>query len=454
MRHFSKSILLATVALLGGLHTATASVAQLGDNQTASLPTYGWYASRGAGQQQNGEYKLQGLNNYSHDTITAYLKPGAKYELSGKAFASAAGKGVVGVILYDKNWTVLSDLTSPLPATLSDFHLDFTVPSNGINTVVYLAGDRKTSMTETVQNIQLQKVVDDKKLHYAPPKLVNPITIELGNGFTSNTLSKTQDYIIKLPKVKKIGSTYLIGGHNIVIVGGWITIPTTTDLSNTAPSRGIYIKDNTGIVHIEGVLIDGSGGAQSDGIDTMSPNTTLQVENVRVDGIYGFYDQFHADVIQTFGGVKDLRVDKLTGYSGYQGLQIDYDAGPTGSAEISRVNLVSTGTQIWSDPKQGINHNNGGTLIWLTPMDNCKANYPITFQDVYVQPRAVRNLGMSVWPPTNDAVCPSVVNADGSVSFPHLPVTGVVKNGAPPSGDYVPSGVAGVNYVSPGYIGQ
>ena len=37
------------------------------------------------------------------------------------------------------------------------------------------------------------------KLHWAPPTLDKPITIEIGQGFTSKNLKSDRDYIIKLP---------------------------------------------------------------------------------------------------------------------------------------------------------------------------------------------------------------------------------------------------------------
>jgi hypothetical protein len=185
----------------------------------------------------------------------------------------------------------------------------------------------------------------------------------------------------------------------------------------------------------------------SDGVDIAAPEATVQVENVRVEGIYGYNNQFHADVIQPFGGVRDLRVDKLTGYSGYQGLTIDHDHGAIGSAELYRVNLVATGAQVWGSA------NNGGYLLWLTPLSKCQPSYPVTLNNVYVKPRAT--LANAVWPPVGaQTACPALTTANDLVaSFPKLPVSGYVSKGLPPQGDFVPQGVAGLNYRSPGYLG-
>jgi hypothetical protein len=291
-------------------------------------------------------------------------------------------------------------------------------------------------------------------LRFAPPPLDHPVTLKLGAGSTYNQLADGQDYLVVMAPVKKVGSTTLVGGRNIVLIGGHVTLPVLMkapgrpDLSNGAISRGIYIKNNRGIVHIEGLLVDASGGGMSDGIAIASPESTVQIGNVRIDGVFGFNHQFHADVVQPFGGVKRLRIDKLTGYSAYQGLTIGQDLGPIGSAEISRVNLVCIHPQI-NGPE-----NNGGYMLWFTShRGGADTTYPLMLDEVYIQPRKGQPLGKSVWPPPEFEPCPAVLSADGSgATWPSLPkVKGGVKKGLPPQGDFVPSGVAGLNYVSPGY---
>lgn len=168
---------------------------------------------------------------------------------------------------------------------------------------------------------------------------------------------------------------------------------------------------------------------------------------MRIDGVYGFHNQFHAHVIKPFGGVAGLRVDKLTGYSGYQGLTLDTELGPIGFADLSRVNLVAIRKQVWGPG------NNGGQMLWLTREPSCRETYPIRFSEVYVQPRAGTSLGKAVWPmATGGTSCPAKdLTGDAEVSFPTLPIDGDVQRGLPTRGDFVPEGVAGVGYVSPGY---
>jgi dihydropteroate synthase len=71
------------------------------------------------------------------------------------------------------------------------------------------------------------------KLRYAPPALVNPQTILLGTGATTTTMDPTRDYIIQLPKEKKTGYTYLIGGRNIVLIGSCTNATGPTDRAAT-----------------------------------------------------------------------------------------------------------------------------------------------------------------------------------------------------------------------------
>jgi hypothetical protein len=58
-----------------------------------------------------------------------------------------------------------------------------------------------------------------------------------------------------------------------------------------------------------------------------------------------------------------------------------------------------------------------------------------------------------VWPQSNAALaCPETGAA--LASWPALPVSGGVEAGAPPGGSFVPAGVAGLGYRSPGYAGS
>lgn len=279
-------------------------------------------------------------------------------------------------------------------------------------------------------------------LRWAPPPLVEPKTITLGTGYTHTALATNRDYIIKLPTTKKVGGTWIDGGRNVVIVGGYITVPKTNFSAATNEATALSIKGVTGTVHVEGVLIDGSGGGEFDAVTINAPEATIQLENLRIVGVHGCNEKIHADVVQPWGGVKDLRIDRLTGRSKCQGLTIKPDLGTIGSAELDEVDLTGVKEE---------NVTRGGHLFWLTRGLTTCETYPMALTNVYVTPQPGKTLGAAVWPQANSSWgCP----ASGTKSFlgwPTLPLTGGVQLGPPSTGSYVPAGVAGLSYRSPGY---
>jgi hypothetical protein len=279
-------------------------------------------------------------------------------------------------------------------------------------------------------------------LRWAPPLMVEPKTITLGTGYTHTTLATNRDYIVKLPATKKVGGTWIDGGHNVVIVGGYITVPQGNSSATVNETTALSIKGATGTVHVEGVLIDGSGGGEFDGITINAPEATVQLENLRIVGVRGGYERVHADVVQPWGGVKDLRIDRLTGRSNYQGLTLKPDLGPIGAAELEEVDVTAT-TEGTLD--------RGGHMLWLTRgVDTCSA-YPMTLSNVFVTPRPGKPLSGAVWPQKNFTLgCPAA-GTKSSLDWPALPVLGAAQLGPPSSGSYVPAGVAGLSYQSPGY---
>lgn len=279
-------------------------------------------------------------------------------------------------------------------------------------------------------------------LTWARPALANPITIKLGTGPTSHSLNPSKDYVIRFPRTKKVGYTLIEGGRNIVIIGGHITIPSTAGQVRGA----LYIKGATGTVHIEGLLIDGSGGRAADGIDIAAPRAVVQLQNIRVVGLHGTYDGHHADIVQPFGGVGELRIDRR---SDYQGLFLKQEPnGPIGAIDLRRIDLSYPA----ANP-----HGNTGSLLWLTHPDltGCAAP-PTRLAAVYVTPRGGQALGdQAIWPNTHNPPTCRAVQQGERLRFPATPaITGEVRLGPPPGGSFVPPGVAGLGYTTPGYAGR
>ena len=93
------------------------------------------------------------------------------------------------------------------------------------------------------------------------PTMNNPITIPLHVGSDSLHLDDSRDYILVMPSQKKTGPLYIRGGHDVEVIGGY--------MSTTTKGPNINISDDSGtqsgrIVQIEGVLIDGSSGVPDD----------------------------------------------------------------------------------------------------------------------------------------------------------------------------------------------
>lgn len=270
-------------------------------------------------------------------------------------------------------------------------------------------------------------------LRWPAPALDNPTTIELGTGTTTSKLDPAKDYIVRLPAATKRGSTVLIGGRNVVMIGGEITVP-----AGDPYQRGLYIKDATGTVHVEGIHFDMSG-AESDAIVIAAPLATVQLQVIRVDGVHGWFKSWHADIVQPWGGVRRLLIDRLTGVTRYQGIQLSALTGPIGEIVISRTNLIGSGSQVWASGKLG---GNGGFLFWA----ECSLTAKVTIEASYLNPRKVRGPALAAYP-DRSTKCPAALSADRKmVLFPHLPIAGGFTIGKPNGGDYVRPNSVGTGY--------
>jgi len=247
-------------------------------------------------------------------------------------------------------------------------------------------------------------------------------------------LDTAKDYILAYPSTKKIGTLEVNGGRNIHIIGGHGTSKTGSGGSVLA------IKGATGTVHIEGLLIDNSaGGGDFDGIRIAAPNAIVQIQKCRIVGLTGTSGGVHADVVQPYGGYRELRIDRLTGSSNYQGLFLgEHDApGQFGPMTIQNVNLQS-----FTGP-------NTQSLIWMTDSyNNWLMNYSVSFSNVYLQPLSGKSVGRSSVVPNIFALAPyAAVQVGTTVAWPNLlQITGTVYEGVPPGGDFVPAGTVGIGY--------
>jgi len=264
-------------------------------------------------------------------------------------------------------------------------------------------------------------------------------------------LDNTKDYILKMPsyQLDVLAGLVVVGGHNVVLIGGSITIPYAGSSPTINDRRALYFNGQTGTVHVEGVLIDDTGGDLSEGIQIAAPNATVQVENVRVTGIHardesGWTDN-HPDLIQSWGGVKVLRVDRFSGSTDYQGMNVTPPSGTTTTAYLYNINT-------WSYPADKARYQ-----FWQGTSSGYATCYT---QNYYIKPATGRTLVYtggatgSVWPDGSGSDPHRAhVDSNGNAYYPSGgQVTGVISAGAPSGGDFVPLGLAGLNYRSPGYL--
>jgi hypothetical protein len=272
-------------------------------------------------------------------------------------------------------------------------------------------------------------------LAWAPPRLTLPTTIVVGPEGGQFNLHSGRDYVVNVGDAS--GPVRLIGGRNVVLIGGHITIPWAGEGASISARLGLYLKDQTGTVHVEGLLIDNAGGDLSEGIQISAPDAVVQVENCRIEGIHArdevaFTDN-HPDLIQPWGGVRTLRIDHFTGETDYQGFFLVGSSGPIGKVALRNVNVLGTDTSRY--------------LLWQ------EDGVQVDLQNVWMSPAPNRSLDRSVWPDRNaPAPRTATVNSDGSVHWlPESGITGFILPGDSPGPDFVPASTAGMGYVSPGY---
>lgn len=241
-------------------------------------------------------------------------------------------------------------------------------------------------------------------------------------------LKGSGDVVIDLPDTIT-GPIIIDGYEDVVIVGGSIRALPVSQI-NGIDQRLIYVRNVTGTVHLEGLLLDGDvPSAETDGITANGARTVLQVQNTRIEGLDGLQATNHADCIQTWTGLKELRVDDFTCYSDYQGVKFQLTNGTMGPVTLGDVNLTAIGTD-------------ARYLYWMNPNDSVD----VTLGNVWVDPYSSRPFGQSVWPGVTNKTNPAQVS-DGRACWPAMDrVTGCIREGTPPGGDFVPAGSVGPGY--------
>jgi Bacterial Ig domain len=361
--------------------------------------------------------------------------PAAGTTVNGQVTIAATATDNVGVagvqFKIDGNNLGAEDATVPYTTTW-----DTTKVANASHTVTAVARDAAGNVKTNQITVSVSNTVSTSpsgaKLTWAPPALSSPVTVNVPNSNGKLYMDSSRDYIVNVEHLTACGGLWLEGGRNVVVVGAHITIPGAC--ASAYDRTAVKVRANNGTVHLEGILIDGS--YTHDGIVTASPNTTLQVENVRVERLQAL-DSNHPDCLQTQGGLGRLRVDRFSCSTPLQGFFLKVEGGnPVGPADIRRTNFRGAFHAFWQET----------TSVG-----------PITLSEVWVG-SSQRSFGLDVWPQSDaygqsDPNRRAVLSSDGSyLWFTNSNITGRVNKGIPSTGDFVPSGVAGAAYSSPGYV--
>jgi len=285
-------------------------------------------------------------------------------------------------------------------------------------------------------------------LTWEPPELNNPIILRPTNDNSSfwNDPNNKKDCLVEMPDYPLTRGLNVYNCHHVVLIGGEINIPNQGNDPSIASRRMLIVQDATGTVHIEGLW--GHGEDISEGIVGFSRDSIIQIQNVRIDHIHArdqvnFTDN-HPDLIQSWGNAKAIRVDRFTGSSDYQGFMLKADDGyPHGPVTIKNANLIGDPTARY--------------LFWIGHEDQGD----IVLENFWIDVHSNRYGGLcnSVWPDCGASTAfKSIISQDEEgrdyATFPtnmNPLVIGRITEGSPPGGDFVPEGVAGLNYVSPGY---
>ena len=262
------------------------------------------------------------------------------------------------------------------------------------------------------------------KLRWSPPTLHDPKRITVTSRQSVYKLDNSRDYLITLGRSPVRTGVRLQGGHDIVIVGGQIS-PSAE--AGEGYQAGLFLDEQSAgsTVYVEGVRFAGDGLDDGIGIQDPAPNTTVVLQDIRVDdlrpGDTSNFSQQHPDIIQTDSGPTRLEVDRLTGYTPYQGFFFEPD---------DLYSRLAHNIPTIADLRNVDLHHNADVPGIRSDMLWQSTPFQLDLGNVYIAPGN---------------------RPSGEVFVPNALAWRGVKLGVPKGGDFVPPGTAGVRYRSPGY---
>jgi hypothetical protein len=279
-----------------------------------------------------------------------------------------------------------------------------------------------TTVAPTVPTTPTTTPPTSNALSWRPPQLVSPATIYVTNStpYWLPTLDETRDYVVVLPgRPGNPQATPLnhgigiVGGRNVVLVGGEIVLPSKSAQPDPEYRVGLKLRQQRGTVHVEGVKILNA----SDAINLdQRYGAVVQLQNIYAESSPDDADTFHNDLLQTWAGPAELRVDRFSGRAAFQGFFLNPDAKEFQTPAHPSPRLFDLRRVNISEPT-GTSYVYGRVGSW-----------PMSGTSLYGTHYANKLIN-------------SVYG-----TFP------TVVNGTPPTGDFAPPSSVGSPYVSPGYV--
>src|SRR5262249_14962180 len=94
---------------------------------------------------------------------------------------------------------------------------------------------------------------------WSPPRMTGATQLQLTTDRTWSPLDSKTDYVLRLPAGGyDRGGLTIDGGRNVTLIGGHIWVP-ETGAKQLRDRRGLLLVNQHGIVHVEGLQIDGPG---------------------------------------------------------------------------------------------------------------------------------------------------------------------------------------------------
>lgn len=362
-----------------------------------------------------------------------------------------------------------------------------------INASVAGVNSASASLSSAVANLnlslgllaQIKNAPPPGALRWKPPGFVGGdpkssanypgyLVVDWPTGATLVTLDDTKDYFVRPFSQSYVASKLagarsdcgFIGGRNIVMIGGYQNITNNNNRDDGCMMQFLG-GDPTGVIHVEGVDFVATVNAL-----TVRTGRTVRLQNCRMSANQTFghdHSYVHPDIVQiwhsTTVGSPKIQMNRVTAYSDMTFLSCLESPDPS-SWEAYDVNLVAIGAA-----GDGIYPQSGGqphtvcryTLsnVWFLPgglYPKIDDHWGYTDKNTYTLTTAD---GTQTW-----ASAVNQVGGSGSAT-PIGKATGDVwkcvesgagllnqtcRWGVPPAGDFVPVGLAGVGYVSPGYL--